>query len=161
MAAFATALDLGVDTLELDLQVTTDDQIVISHDARLHPDLTRDARGKYLADDPSATPTPAIRSLSLTQLRDHTVGRPRAGSRYAQQWPQVRGVDGERIPTLDELAALLRDRRADGVRLNIEIKLAPGDAPALCPTEADFAQLVVEGVKADTVRLQGLIDLLQ
>ncbi len=159
LSAFATALDLGVDTLELDMLVTADDQLVITHDPRLHPDLARDARGRYLADlaPPAAPPgappgsaaaptTPAIRTLTLTQLRDHTVGRPRPGSRYTQQWPQARAVDDERIPTLDELIALLRDRRADGVRLNMEIKHAPGDTPALAPDVNTFAALVVEAV---------------
>src|ERR1700761_6495645 len=38
LPAFANALSMGVDTLELDVGVTSDSQIVISHERWLNPD---------------------------------------------------------------------------------------------------------------------------
>src|ERR1700755_2140534 len=49
LAAFRTGLALGVDTLETDLAVTRDGVVVISHNPRLNPDITRDAEGHFLA----------------------------------------------------------------------------------------------------------------
>ena len=41
LEGFALALSLGVTTLELDLAMTRDDVLVVSHDRRLNPDHTR------------------------------------------------------------------------------------------------------------------------
>src|SRR4051794_35451571 len=48
LAAFARALTLGVTTLELDTAITRDGVVVVSHDSRLNPDLTRDAAGGWI-----------------------------------------------------------------------------------------------------------------
>src|SRR6201997_4297415 len=49
LASFANALSLGVDTLELDIGVTRDGVIVVSHERGLNPDLARNADGVYVA----------------------------------------------------------------------------------------------------------------
>src|SRR5579864_822118 len=49
LPAFANALSMGVDTLELDMGVTHDGVIVISHERGLNPDLARSADGGYVA----------------------------------------------------------------------------------------------------------------
>jgi glycerophosphoryl diester phosphodiesterase len=67
LPAFATALSIGVTTLELDLAMTSDGALVVSHDRRLNPDHTRGADGAFLAAE-----GPAIRSLTLAQLRAMT-----------------------------------------------------------------------------------------
>ena len=46
LASFANALSMGVDTLELDIGVTRDGVIVVSHERGLNPDLARGADGK-------------------------------------------------------------------------------------------------------------------
>ena len=48
LAAFEVALAIGVTTLELDLAMTRDDVLVVSHDRKLNPDLTRSAEGQFL-----------------------------------------------------------------------------------------------------------------
>src|SRR5262249_30326129 len=64
LAAFSTALALGVDTLELDLAMTRDGVLVVHHDSWLNPATTRDADGNFLADRGAA-----IRSLTLAELQ--------------------------------------------------------------------------------------------
>jgi len=48
LPAFATALSIGVSTLELDLAMTSDGVLVVSHDRRLNPDHTRGPDGTFL-----------------------------------------------------------------------------------------------------------------
>src|SRR6266851_780967 len=60
LPAFAKALAIGVTTLELDLAMTSDGVLVVSHDSRLNPDHTRGADGTFLAAE-----GPAIRSLTF------------------------------------------------------------------------------------------------
>jgi glycerophosphoryl diester phosphodiesterase len=142
LEAFTTALAIGVTTLELDLGMTADDVLVISHDSYLNPDHTRDANGKFLA----AT-GPAIRSLTLAQLKTYDVGRLKPGTAYAAAFPEQKGGDGVRIPTLAELFALVERSRADHVRFNIETKLTPTSG-ADTPDPETFARAFADAVRA-------------
>lgn len=131
------ALDLGVSTLETDLAVTRDDQLVISHDPLLNPDLTRGPDGQWLA-----TAGPAIRTLTLGDLARYDIGRVNPASRYGQQWPEQKPVDGQRFPTPAEVFAMA----GPTVRFNIEMKTDP-NKPDLTIDPASFARLTVEAVR--------------
>lgn len=120
LPAFARALSLGVDTLEFDVGITRDGAVVIAHDRRLSPDIAQRPDGKYVD-----APGPAIRALSLDEIKMHDVGTLRPRSAYAGQFPQQTPVPGTRIPTLDELAALVRKAGNGSVRFNVETKLSP------------------------------------
>lgn len=120
LPAFANALSMGVDTLELDVGVTADGEVVVSHERGLNPDLARDASGAYVA--PPGTP---FVKLQFADVRRYDVGQIRPDSAYARQFPDQRAVPGTRIPTLRELFALVRKSGNRSVRLNIETKIDP------------------------------------
>jgi glycerophosphoryl diester phosphodiesterase len=108
LEAFGRALALGVSTLELDVHLTAQDDVVVSHDPALV-----DAR--------------LIRGLTRADL------------------PPT-------MPLLRQVAALLDERGADGVGVNLEIKydalaVASPDPPA--PTRADFVDTVVAAIRID------------
>jgi glycerophosphoryl diester phosphodiesterase len=123
LAAFSNAIDLGVDTLELDIGLTADGVVVISHDTSLNPDHTRDASGAWLAPKSG----PRIHSLTLAQLQTYDVGRLNPASNYGKQFALQQPRDGERIPTLAALFRMVRARGAEAatVRFNIETKVDP------------------------------------
>lgn len=153
LAGFRQALAVGVTTLELDIGVTRDGQLVVAHDPRLNPDLTRDASGAWIA-----APGPALRTLTLAELQRYDVGRLRPGTRYAQTFAEQRPADGERVPTLEALFRMVHMADAPvPVRFNIETKLSPL-APDLAPEPAAFARLLVDAVQrhglADRVTVQ-------
>lgn len=108
LAAFGAALTLGVSTLELDVHLTRDDDVVVSHDPAL-----ADAR--------------LIRQLTRPDL------------------PPT-------MPLLRDVAALLDQRRAHGVRVNLEIKY-DAMAAAELTSRADFV-----AVTLDAIRIDGLVD---
>ena len=145
LAAFSKALNLGVTTLELDTVMTADGVVVISHDAVLNPNLTRGPDGAWLA-----APGPAIRTLTLAQLKQFDVGRLQPGTRYALAQPEQQAVDGERIPTLDELFTLVEQRADTQVRFNIETKISP-----LQPDWTPEPQAFVEALLA-VIRRHGM-----
>jgi len=120
LPAFANALSMGVDTLELDVGVTADGEIVVSHERGLNPDLARGADGAYIA----APGTPLVK-LRLDEVRTYDVGQIRPNSAYAKQFPDQRAMPGTRIPTLRELFALVRKSGNSRVRFNIETKIDP------------------------------------
>jgi glycerophosphoryl diester phosphodiesterase len=144
LAAFAKALSIGVTTLETDLAVTKDGAIVIAHDPVLNPDIVRGPDGRWLA-----SPGPAINTLTLAELKRFDIGRLNPASAYARQFPEQTAVDGERIPTLQELFDLvqsLANSTGRRPRFNIETKSSP-DKPGESPEPAAFARLVVAAVR--------------
>jgi glycerophosphoryl diester phosphodiesterase len=146
LAAFDAALSLGVDTLELDTVLTRDAVVVVSHDAALNPNLTRDAQGRFVE-----APGAPIRSLTLAELQRFDVGRLKPGTRYADNQPEQRSVDGERVPTLAQVFERVAQRRATRVRFNIETKLSPL-VPELTPDPEAFVRALLEVIDRHGVR---------
>jgi len=115
MAGFAGALALGVDALELDVALTLDGIVVVSHDPALNPCITRDATGQWLD-----RPGPLIHTVRADQLATFDVGRLHPGTDYAARFPDQSPADGERIPALEHVLRFHDD--ADFV---IELKTFP------------------------------------
>jgi glycerophosphoryl diester phosphodiesterase len=141
LAAFETALAVGLSTLELDLAMTRDDVLVVSHNRRLNPDHTRGPDGKFLE-----TEGPAIRSLTLAELQRYDVGRLKPGTAYAADFPEQRAIDGTRIPALTELFDMVKRLGADHVRFNIETKVTPSSG-AETPDPDTFAAALAKAVR--------------
>jgi glycerophosphoryl diester phosphodiesterase len=120
LAAFSQALAVGVDTLELDIGLTADGVVVISHDPYLNPALARTADGQWLKGTP-----PVIHSLTFAELQKYDVGRIDPQSPYAAQFPAQQQRDGEHVPTLASLFELVKARGANQLGFNIETKIDP------------------------------------
>lgn len=141
LTAFAQALGIGVTTLELDIAVTRDDVLVISHDPALNPDITRGPDGQFLA-----ARGPVIRQLGVDELARYDVGRLKPGTPYAGRHPEQKPADGARIPRLSELFALVKKSGNEQVRFAIETKLTP-QAPDEAPAPEPFARAVVAAIR--------------
>src|SRR5206468_7071688 len=144
LPAFANVLSMGVDTLELDVGVTADGAIIISHERGLNPDITRDASGAYVV--PPGTPFVQLR---LEAVRTYDVGQIRPDSPYAKQFPDQRAVPGTRIPTLSELFALVRKSGNNRVRFNIETKIDPNHPDESLDPQA-FVTTLLALIEAET-----------
>jgi len=142
LAAFARALSLGVTTLELDCAVTRDGVVVVSHDPALNPDLTRTPDGTWLP-----RPGPRIHDLTYEQLQRYDVGRLKPDTAYARRFPDQQPVDGERIPRLADVFALVKKSGNAAVRFNIEIKISPL-APDETTDPEDFARRLIAAVRS-------------
>jgi glycerophosphoryl diester phosphodiesterase len=129
---FARAIALGVDAVELDVAVTADRDVVVAHDPRLNPDISRGPDGAWLEP-----PTPLIRELTFEQLRAYDIGRLKPGSAYAARFPDQQPQDGARIPLLREVVSLDPE-----LPLLIEMKTFPPD-PELTVAPLEMADLVV------------------
>lgn len=90
LAAYRLALDLGVDYLEIDVQMSRDGHIVGIHDSRV--DRTSDGRG-------------AVADMTFAELRKLDMG-----SWFNKAFPEKANprFAGERIPTLQEIIDLAR-----------------------------------------------------
>lgn len=147
LPGFAAAIALGLRHIELDVALTADDVVVVTHDPCLNPVLTRDHGGKWLADT-----GPPIRQLSFAALRDYDVGRIRPGSDEAARFPAQQSADGARIPSLEEVLAL-----DPSVTWLIELKTFP-DRPGLTAAPEHMAECVLAVAAAQNASTRIIIE---
>jgi glycerophosphoryl diester phosphodiesterase len=128
LAAFEYALAQGVDALELDLAVTKDNVLVVSHD----PELSA-----KICTGPAGLPR-VIRQLTLAEVREFD-----CGSKQSTEFPKQKVIPGTKVPTFAEVLTLARTAKVD---LNVETKIFPSK-PELTPAPEDFARMVIEEVR--------------
>ncbi|BCB78637.1 hypothetical protein GCM10022251_59740 [Phytohabitans flavus] len=141
LASFGNALQLGVTTLELDVQITEDGQAVVTHDRRV--------TGTKCTDTAPATPGDSeypyvgkyVNTLTLAQVRTLD-----CGSKTLADKPGQLAVPGARMPLLSEVFALVKRYRADGVKLNIETKVEAGAPTETAPRE-QFVQVTAREIR--------------
>ena len=121
LASFASALEIGAEVVEFDVQLTKDGEVVVIHDPTV--DRTTDGTGRVV-------------ELTLAELRRLSAGYP---ARFGDQYR------GEKIPTLSEVLGLIRDR-AIGM---IEIKHDSVTADAEGGVEAHTVAEVLERIGSE------------
>ena len=129
LPAFRYAIAQGVDALELDLAVTRDNVVVVSHDPILEaPVCTGGPSERAL-----------IHTLTLAEVRAWDCGAVRNPN-----FPKQQTVPGTRVPTLDEVFDLAPLGKFD---FNIETKIFLAH-PEYSPPPAEFVSLVLARIRA-------------
>jgi len=141
LPSFQKALDLGVDTIECDMAVTRDGVVVIYHDQRLNPDITRGPDGKWLDG-----PGPYVSELTFEELQKYDVGRLKPGTKYAAEFPEQQAVDGTRIPRLADLFDLVKKSGNTKVGFDCETKISPLEPSGSLPPE-EFARKAIAEIR--------------
>jgi len=144
LAAFRKALEFNVDGIEMDVQLSADHVVVVHHDFTLKPETTRTAGGRWLTED-ACRP---IKELTLFELKTYDVGRLKPSTDYARRYPDQQPADGERIPTLREVIALLKGRKDTRTHLWVEIKTSP-EQPERAPDPEAMVEAVVTVLKKE------------
>jgi len=134
LPAFLRATEIGVATLELDIGITKDGAVIVAHDRRLNPDITRDANGDWIA-----APGPRVRDLTLAELQRFDVGAIKPGTDYAKQFSSQAALPGTKMPMLAEIAGLPG-------RFNIETKISPL-APDDTLDPESFARILIAEIR--------------
>ncbi|MBW2252000.1 MAG: glycerophosphodiester phosphodiesterase [Deltaproteobacteria bacterium] len=143
LSGFKRALDLGVDAIELDVLLTSDRKLVVHHDYRLKPEIARTPNGAWLMD----RERPAIKDLTLAELKTYDVGRLKPNTKYARRYPKQQPADGERIPTLREVISLFKSYDKE-TQLWVEIKTSP-EKPDMTPPPEAVADAVVHVLREE------------
>ncbi|TCP57154.1 glycerophosphoryl diester phosphodiesterase [Tamaricihabitans halophyticus] len=130
LAAFAKALELGVTTLELDIQITADGRDVVTHDRQIDPSKCRDTTPVRPGDPQFPYAGKYIKDLTFAQVRTLDCGSQRHPSHPDQELDP-----GARMPTLREVFTLARQHRAWGIRFNIETKVEAAAPEETAPRE--------------------------
>ncbi|MCL7715466.1 glycerophosphodiester phosphodiesterase family protein [Stenotrophomonas mori] len=118
--AFRMAEQAGVEFLEFDLQMTADNQLLVTHDADINPQFCTPEAGSGLVAKP-------VRVLTLAQSRGFD-----CGARSRAIYPEAEKRPGTRMPALEEVFAAFSGNTR--IRYFIETKL-PGERAAGAPVD--------------------------
>lgn len=139
---FIKALDLGVNTLEMDVVITSDMQVLLSHEPYFSHEICTDPQGKEL--DEARTSNHLIYALTYAQTTAYDCGMK----------PHLRFPDQEKIPVhkpllIDVILAAEQHANATQRELpyyNIETKSTPEGDNILHPAPDEFARLLADVV---------------
>ncbi|WP_213803628.1 glycerophosphodiester phosphodiesterase family protein [Granulicella sp. dw_53] len=141
--AFEYAIHHGVDVLELDLAVTKDNVLVVSHSpyitqpASEDPRIAAVLRNERQCDGPALAPGTAIHSLTLAQVKQYDCGNTVPG------FPHQVAVPHTPIPTFEEVLNLAPQ---GNFGFNVETKIFINH-PEMTPSPEAFVALIDEAVK--------------
>ncbi|GGE30171.1 putative glycerophosphoryl diester phosphodiesterase precursor (GlpQ) [Marinithermofilum abyssi] len=141
IASFSRALEVGVSTLELDVQITEDHQAVVTHDRKVSGAKCRDTGPAFAGDPEYPYVGDYVKNLTLAQVRTLD-----CGSQTLPQFPEQRPSPGARMPLLSEVFDLVKRYNADKVWMNIETKVEAGAPEETAPRE-EFVQIVAKEVR--------------
>lgn len=154
IASFIKAIELGADTVELDVVISKDKRVVVSHEPFFSYFISTGPNGDKITREDEKLHN--IYSMSYTEVKKYDVGI-RGNPQFPYQQPQkaYKPLLSEVFVALDRYT---RSKRLPPVKYNIEIKSSETSDGAYHPAPAEFASLVMaEVVKyrmADRVKVQ-------
>ena len=128
LPAFEYAIGLGVDVLELDVAVTKDDVLVVSHD----PEMSA-----VHCVGPQGSPR-LIREMTYAQVQLWD-----CGAKANPDFPKQKAIPGTRVPSLDSVFALATRGK---FQFNVETKIFP-HRPSVTPEPERFAELLLAQIR--------------
>ena len=136
LPAFLRALELGVDTLELDVVVSKDRKVVVSHEPCFHPDFSIRPDGTSVQTSDETN----IFQMNYEEIRQFNVGL-RQNPRFSEQATisAFKPLLSEVLMTIDQYC---KENRKSHIGLNIEIKSLETEYNLTQPAPQDFVELV-------------------
>jgi glycerophosphoryl diester phosphodiesterase len=135
--AFEYAIKEGAHAIELDLQVSKDNVLIVSHDPTLHPPICTGPR-----------PNAVIRQLTAAELRAWDCGAIKNPG-----YPEQKAVPGTRLPTFDDVLKLASRGNFD---FNVEMKSNP-ERPEYTPAPDVYAKMVWDKVREHKLEKRAIV----
>ena len=147
ISAMKNAIDLKVNTLEFDLQLSQDGKVVVSHDNYFHPRYSTRPDGTLIqADDPKEY----LYTMPYDSIVKYDVGL-----RFVERWPeQVKVAEVKPLASdLIEFAeSYAKEQGLAPLGYNIEIKSWPGDGEGtLWPDYKTFCDTCIPVLLAENL----------
>jgi len=143
LAGFKTAIDIGVNVIELDVHLTSDNKAVIYHDSRLNPATTRDTNGEWIKE------RHLIKELTLSKVKSYDVSKLNHSEQYAKKYPDQKAAERQKIPTLQEVIHLVRKTNKQ-THIFIELKYSPLK-PEETKSPEEIANVVAKVIKNENI----------
>lgn len=138
--SFLLAADLGVDTIELDVVVSKDSQVVVSHEPWFSSEICSHPDGTAVTEDEQ-------HGLNIFAMTYAEIGRFDCGRRGNPRFPAQKATPVKKPLLAEAVSALERHASQTGrkpVLYNVEIKSKPEGDNLYHPAPPAFARLVHE-----------------
>jgi glycerophosphoryl diester phosphodiesterase len=136
--AFIAALELGVTTVELDVVITKDRQVVVSHEPWMSADICSDPSGNPISERDQKKYN--IYELTYDEVRSFD-----CGGRGNATFPEQEKLEGAKPLLSDVIVAVeryIKSYASYEVDYNIEIKSIPEGDGKFHPSVAEYSDLV-------------------
>lgn len=149
VAGFMRALDFpAITTLELDLVVSKDESLVVSHEPWMSAEICTDQEGKPIAKDQA-------RSYNIYEMDYLQVSAFDCGKKGNERFPEQATFSAIK-PRLLDVAKVVEQQMAKknrpAIRYNIEIKTTPEGDGIFHPTPEKFATLLIDELNRLTIK---------
>jgi glycerophosphoryl diester phosphodiesterase len=141
--AMRTALDLGVTTLEMDVVITKDKKVVLSHEPWFGREITTKPDGTYIGDREERTYN--IHWMTYEQVKTFDVGM-KPHPRFPQQ-QKMKAVKPLLSDVLDSVQQYMITSRRPHPYFNIETKCLPEFDGVFHPRPDEFVELLMAVIK--------------
>ena len=141
--AMIKALDLGVTTLEMDVVVSKDNKVVVSHEPWFDAQITTKPDGSFVK--PSEAMQYNIFQMNYEEIAKYDVGM-KPHPRFPQQ-QKVKAIKPLLADLFDSVAENMKVRRRPFPFFNIETKCLPAGDGRYHPKPAEFVELLMAVIK--------------
>jgi glycerophosphoryl diester phosphodiesterase len=137
LPAFEKAIELGVNTLELDIAITKDHKVVVSHEPYINPVICQNPNGENIPDSMSM-------HYNLYKMTYNEIKAFDCGLKFHPTYPKQEKLSTYK-PLLSEVFDLVKSKKSD-VRFNIEIKSESSYYGIYTPQPEAYVTLVLEAI---------------
>ncbi len=116
LTAFYNALNLQVDFVDMDINLSKDLVYMVTHDNTLNKDITRSPTTAWIKE------SLPIASLRASEIKQYNVGKIKKGTRYAREFHKQKPLNAERIPSLSEAISFVKRHQHKETGFQLEIK---------------------------------------
>jgi glycerophosphoryl diester phosphodiesterase len=149
LEAFQLALELGVDTLEMDVCISKDLQVVVSHEPWFN---------HLFCTQPYGIPIDKRheKSLNLYRFNYSDIRRFDCGLKPYPRFPLQKKIATYK-PLLRDVIALAESFSHNVIRYNIEIKYTPAESTIFHPDAQVFSDLLMEVLKDTNIHARTMV----
>ncbi len=137
--AFLKAIELGVDAIELDLCISGDNRVVVSHDPYMQAGLCAAPDGRVLTKKDEAQYM--LYAMKYGDIARFDCGRPSARFPGQQEVPAVKPLLDDVFRLVEQLCEKLHRQR--GIIYNLEVKSRVEGDGVLHPSPSEYAALIM------------------
>lgn len=137
LPAFKKAIDLGVNTLELDIAITKNNEVVVSHEPFISRFICLDKQGKEISEEMDM-------KYNLYKMSHQEIKQFDCGTKFHPTYPKQEKLSTYK-PLLREVFDMVKENES-GVRFNIEIKSKPKYYGIYTPYPEEYVKIVIDEI---------------
>lgn len=137
--AFQKAIELGVTTLEMDVVISKDKKVVVSHEPFMNHEIALTPSGEEISEENE-------KSYNLFDMDYDRIKTFDCGSKIHPRFPKQKKMKVYK-PLLSDVISMAEKKTNHTIRYNIEIKSDPSYDGVFTPELDEFVSLVISLIK--------------